>query len=161
LTGGAARAQREDDTMATLTAEDTLDHLKSLHAAAVDSRDGYEAAVEDAEGHGLTPLFTKMTGLHQHHADELAAALHGAGEPADDDGSFMSTVHRTVMDVRALFGGLDDSVLPGLIDGETRNIAAYDKALDETGLPPDIRALLTRQRDALQAAIRAMDTDQA
>jgi uncharacterized protein (TIGR02284 family) len=154
------RPNGRNNIMATLTAEDTLDHLKSLHTAAVDSRNGYEAAIEAADGHGLAPLFTKMTGLHQHHADELAAALHGAGEPADDDGSFMSTVHRTVMNVRALFDGLGKSVLPGLIDGETRNIAAYDKALDETGLPPDIRTLLTRQRDDLRAAIRTMEAQQ-
>jgi hypothetical protein len=31
--------------MPTLTADDILDHLKSLHTAAVDARNGYEEAV--------------------------------------------------------------------------------------------------------------------
>jgi uncharacterized protein (TIGR02284 family) len=104
----------------------------------------------------MTPLFTTMVGLHQKHANELATALHAAGQPAEDDGSFMSTVHRTVINIRSLFGGLGQSVLPGLIDGETRNVSAYDKALDETGVPADIRTLLTRQRGELQAAIQTM-----
>jgi uncharacterized protein (TIGR02284 family) len=144
--------------MPASTAADMLDHLKSLHTGAVDARNGYEDAIEDAKGQGLTPLFTKMTGLHQKHADELAAALHGAGQPADDDGAFMSAVHRTFINIRALFGGFNQTILPALIDGETRNVAAYNKALDETGLPADIRALLTRQRDALLAAMHSMRT---
>ena len=36
---------------------DAIDTLQSLHKSLVDSRHGYEEAVEDAEGKGLTPLF--------------------------------------------------------------------------------------------------------
>ena len=33
------------------------DALKTLHTSLIDSRNGYEEALEDAEGKGLTPLF--------------------------------------------------------------------------------------------------------
>ncbi len=67
----------------------------------------------------------------------------------------MSTVHETIMDVRALFSGLDESVLPGLIDGERRNVTKYDDAIKEP-MPQHERAILEQQRANLQAKISKM-----
>ena len=58
-----------------------------------------------------------MIVLHGENADVVAMHLRLLNEQVDDDGSFMSTIHRTVMSVRSLFGGLDDSILLGLVDG--------------------------------------------
>jgi hypothetical protein len=69
----------------------------------------------------------------------------------------MSTVHETIMDVRALFSGLDESVLPGLIDGERRNIAKYDDAING-GLPGPERVALEHQRAELQAKVAKMES---
>ncbi len=55
----------------------------------------------------------------------------------------MSVVHKTIMDVRSLFNGLDESVLPGLIDGEKRNVAKYDDALKTAGTTANVASLLT------------------
>jgi uncharacterized protein (TIGR02284 family) len=107
-----------------------VDALKSLHTSLIDSRNGYEEALEDSEGKGLAPLFRKMVELHDRHATELAERLSALGEEADEDGSFMSTVHRTVISIRSILTGLDESILPGLIDGEERNLRAYDEAID-------------------------------
>lgn len=133
---------------------DHIDHMKSLHTTVVDARKGYEEALKDAEGKGLTPLFREMIALHQSHADALAADLARHGEKVDDQGSFMSTIHRTVISVRSLFGGLDESILPGLIDGEERVVSYYDEAL--TDCPPEETAALAKQRAALQAKINQM-----
>ena len=133
---------------------DHIDHMKGLHTAAVDARNGYEEALKDAEGKGLTPLFREMIALHQSHADALAADLIRHGEKVDDEGSFLSTVHRTVISIRALFGGLDDSILPGLIDGEERVVDYYDEALDDC--PHAEKATLAKQRAALQDRIAKM-----
>ena len=50
----------------------TRDHLKTLHTAAIDARNGYHEALEDAGGQdkykGMTPLFRDMVALHQRHA---------------------------------------------------------------------------------------------
>ncbi len=69
----------------------------------------------------------------------------------------MSTVHRTVISIRALFGGLDASVLPGLVDGEKRNLSSYDKILERDAFEPDVRAVLERQRERIHAAIVGME----
>jgi len=136
---------------------DTLDELKSLHTRAIDARHGYEEALEDAEGRGMTSLFSKMIVLHTTNADELAAALSSMGQQPDESGSFMSIVHRTIMSVRSLFGGLDESVVSGLVDGEKRNVAAYADALGSQDISAEMRALLERQRDRIEDAISLME----
>lgn len=129
--------------------------MATLHTAAIDARNGYREAMKEAEGKGLTPLFTELANLHEKHATELARLLTERGETADDDGSFMSLVHATIMDVRSLFGGLDESVIPGLIDGEQRNVAKYDDAMKEPIEGP-VEQILGRQRAELSSSIERM-----
>ena len=135
----------------------TVDHMKSLHTAAIDARNGYKEALEDAEGKGMSPLFREMISLHQRHADALAHELGKAGVQPDDSGSFMSTIHKTIMDIRSLFGGLDASVLPGLIDGEKRNVGAYDDALKDALPGASLASLLAGQRADLIKKIADME----
>ena len=141
--------------MTNTLSEDQIGHLNSLLTAAIDARNGYQEALEDAEGRGLTPLFRDMIAVHDRHADELGAALIDAGEKRDDGGSLMSTVNRTILSVRSLFDGLDASVLPGLIDGEERNAARYDDAL-KLGFASLQSGQLTKQRAELVEKIAAM-----
>jgi uncharacterized protein (TIGR02284 family) len=141
--------------------ENAIHEFKKLHTAAIDARNGYQEALQDAEGRGYTSLFREMIALHRKHGEELGTVLVNADQKADERGSFMSVVHKTIMGVRSLFGGLDASVLPGLVDGEERNLARYDEALQNT---PDLlaphRALLMSQRAALAARIAQMRVDE-
>ena len=86
---------------------DILDHLKSLHTSAIDARNGYQEALKQADGKGLTALFREMMELHERNAAELARARAKDNEVADQGGSFMTVVHETIMDVRSMFGGLE------------------------------------------------------
>lgn len=138
-----------------------LAHLKALHTSEIDARNGYEEALEDADGKGLTPLFRDMVVLHESNAEQIGGVLTEAGEKPDDTGSFMTAIHRTIMNVRSLFDGLGDSVLPGLIDGEKRNLDKYDKALTTAALPAPIQTLLTEQRDKIQQKIALMEARKA
>jgi len=140
---------------------DILDQLKSLHTSAIDARNGYREALEDAEGKGMTPLFRDMIALHEGNAAELARELTRSNGIPDEDGSFMSTVHKTIMDVRSLFNGLDESVLPGLIDGEKRNVTKYDDALKKVGPATNVINLLTAQRGKIAQKIALMETQKA
>jgi uncharacterized protein (TIGR02284 family) len=134
--------------------------LKKLHTAAIDARHGYEEALEDAKGRGLSGLFAELIELHAGNAEELRQALVSAGEQPDEGGSFMSVVHEAIMRIRSLFGGLGESVLPGLIDGEQRNVAKYDEALNEVAeFPSPERSMLATQRDRLEAKVAAMKSE--
>ena len=135
---------------------DQIEHLKSLHTSAIDARNGYQEALKDAEGRGLTPLFADMIAVHTANAQELETTLSAAGEKADQSGSFMTLVHRAIFSVRSLFDELDEDVLPGLIDGEQRNVSHYDEALKQTGLAAELATLLTTQRARLVEKIEDM-----
>lgn len=143
-----------------------IDHLKALHTSAIDARNGYREALKNTEGKeaeskAMTELFRDMIALHDSHAGELARELTRRSELADDGGSFMTTVHKTIMDVRSMFDGLDESVLPGLIDGEKRNVGKYDVPLKAPEAPANVASLLTRQRDSLARKIVLMEMERA
>jgi len=74
------------------------DSLKKLHTDLVDNRNGYEEAVNDAEP-PLKALFAEMVALKEKDHAELHGALTRPREKPDEDGSFMSTVHKTVISV--------------------------------------------------------------
>jgi len=140
---------------------DLLDHLKSLHTSAIDARNGYQEALEDAEGKGMTPLSREIVALHDRNAGELARQLPKANEIAVEKGSFMTLVHQTIVDVRSLFNGLDESILPGLIDGEKRNISNYEDVLKDTKTPANLTGFLTGQRDRIVEKVAQMEMQKA
>jgi uncharacterized protein (TIGR02284 family) len=140
---------------------DIIENLKSLHTSEVDARNGYQEALDDAKGKGMTALFADMVALHRDNAEELARELTKADQIADEEGSFMTVVHKTIMDIRSLFNGLGQSVLPGLIDGEKRNISKYDDALKDAKTPPALAKLLSAQRGRIAQKIALMEADKA
>ena len=140
---------------------DIVDHLKSLHTSAIDARNGYREALQDADGKGTSSLFRDMIAFHERNAGELLRELTRVNEIPDDKGSFMSVVHETIMDVRSMFNGLDESVLPGLIDGEKRNVSKYDDALKDGKATPNVAGILTAQRRRIAQKVADMETQKS
>jgi uncharacterized protein (TIGR02284 family) len=126
--------------------------LQNLMTVLIDSRNGYEEAVEDADGKGLSILFQEMVALRTRHIEEIRQHLLALGAPAADDESFMSTVHRTVISIRAALTGLDTNVLPSLISGEERVLESYDEAMQGGD-----ESFLAAQRSELADKIKAME----
>lgn len=135
---------------------DHIEALKSLRTSLIDSRNGYQEALEDAEGKGLTPLFRDMIALRSKDIDGLTPFLIAYGEDAGQEGSFMSSVHRTVIGIRSILTGLDESILPGLIDGENRILGYYESAIELTENGSSEYITLIKQRDTLQFKISEM-----
>lgn len=130
--------------------------LTDLHTSLIDSRLGYEEALEDAGPKGLTDLFREMIALRTEHEVALKPAIEMMGEPVDDDGSFMATVHSTVISIRSLFNDLDEAILPGLIDGEKRILDSYDDAMKHQSIAAETQSLLADQRAEVEEKIRTM-----
>lgn len=129
--------------------------VNALNTSLVDSRNGYEEALEDAEGKGLTPLFRAMIDMRTRHIGEIEPMVVARGEEPDKDGSIMSTVHRTIIRVRSLFSDLDERIIPGLVDGEKRTLEFYDDAIELA--PANEKPILMRQADEVRAKIREME----
>lgn len=132
------------------------DSLKKLHTSLVDTRNGYQKAAEDAETPALKSLFAQMVALKEKDHSELHAGLSRMGEKPDESGSFMSTVHETVISVRAAVTGLGSNALSSFVSGEEQIVKEYDDALKEGATDPAITATLTRQKQALLAKIAEM-----
>jgi uncharacterized protein (TIGR02284 family) len=132
------------------------DSLKKLHTSLVDDRKGYEKAVEDAEPN-VKSLFSEMAALKEKDHVELHAGLTKLGEKPDESGSFMATVHKTVIGVRAATTGLGTNSLSSFVMGEKQVVDEYDKAIEECSSDPDLVATLTRQKQTLIAKIAEME----
>ena len=129
--------------------------LKKLHTDLVDNRNGYEEAVKDAEP-PLKAFFAEMAALKEKDHAELHGALSRLGEKPEEDGSFMSTVHKTVISVRAAVTGLGTNALSSFVMGEEQIVDAYDTALKDFASDPEIVATLTRQKATLLTKIEQM-----
>ena len=132
------------------------DSLKKLHTSLVDNRKGYEKAVEDAEP-SVKSLFSEMAALKEKDHAELHAGLTKLGEKPDESGSFMATVHKTVIGVRAATTGLGTNSLSSFVMGEKQVVDEYDKAIVECSSDRELVATLTRQKHSLLAKIAEME----
>lgn len=131
------------------------DALTSLHTTLIDSRNGYEEALKDASEDGMMTLFQEMVALRTAAAVELEPLVRAAGGELKQDGSFMSTVHRAVISFQSILTGLDETILPGLIDGEKRVLSSYDDAIKAAS--GEALGVLQRQRQELLQRIAEME----
>jgi uncharacterized protein (TIGR02284 family) len=133
-----------------------MQSLKSLQTALVDARKGYATAYNDAKSDELKSLFRHMMTIHENAHVDIHKMLTRHAVKFDDDGSFMATVHETVINVRAAVLGLDDASLKSFADGEEMLIKRYDDAISGANLEPTERLRLKQQRDLLADEIADM-----
>ena len=130
--------------------------LASLHTAIVDARNGYEEAIERAEAPDVKAILRRVKALHDEADAELHEALLARGFTPDESGSFMTTVHKTVISVRSAVTGLGDGALSSFASGEERIVADYDKAIEDNPGDAPLVALLQRQKARLEREIGEM-----
>jgi uncharacterized protein (TIGR02284 family) len=132
--------------------------LARLHTQVIDARNGYAEALDLADSAEMIAIFRDLHDMHSGHAGALAMAIIDRGGIPGTDGSFMSIVHKAVLNMRAAITGLEANVLPAIRDGEERMLSAYGEALDEVGDWPQVQWLLRKQIAAIEARIRQLDT---
>lgn len=132
-----------------------VENLKALNTALVDTKNGYTEAVNDAEP-SAARIFREMLLIHGRDHEEVHAALVAAGEKPDEAGSFMSTVHETVIKVRSAVTGLGTNAISAFTSGEEMLLEKYDDALAEADGDASLRAMLTKQRTTLASKIAEM-----
>jgi uncharacterized protein (TIGR02284 family) len=138
----------------------SYDALRSLHASLIDAEQGYDEAVKDAENVNMKAIFEKLRSLHQQAHDEVHALLLSKGEKPNEAGSFMATVHKTVISVRSAVTGLDQKSLASFASGEEHIVSAYDKAIEESRQDAPAVDKIKQQRARLAAMIaRLRDAD--
>jgi uncharacterized protein (TIGR02284 family) len=132
------------------------ENLKKLHTALVDTRSAYELALKDTEDADVAGICREMISLRHSDHLELHQSLILAGEVPDENGSFMSVVHETVIGVRAAISGIGKKTLPAFASGEEDIVKQYDETLEEMISNPKISEILMRQREKLSMKIAEM-----
>lgn len=144
--------------MTTLKREEgskAFDKTLDLKVAMDDALEGYETMLEKAEP-SFKPTVTTLLEKHRSARDDIEALLRARGAEDGKDGSFMGAVHKTVVTVRSMVDDPDGDWIPGILDGEERNLDKFDAAIIEASDDPTLQATLRRHREALQQCVVAL-----
>jgi len=132
------------------------DSLIALHTALIDASHGYGEAIENSERSDLRVMFQGAKALHHKAHSDIHNVLVARGLKPDDRGSFMSSVHKTVISVHSAVARLDLKSLSAFASGEERIAQAYDRAIEGNSDDPTLLGLLERQKADLEQAISQM-----
>lgn len=134
---------------------ETLQKTRDLKVAMDDALEGYEKMLEKAEP-SFRPTVSSLLEQHRAARQEIAGLLRERGAGTDGDGSFMGAVHKTVVTLRSVVDDPDGDWIPGILDGEQRNLDKYDDAIAEAAADPAVRATLSKHRERLQRSVDAL-----
>ena len=132
-------------------ARESLDTLIGLHTLSVDTLRGFQKMSEKAEPE-FRPVVERFRALHTRHTARLDAMVREMGGVPDADGSFMGTVNRAVIGLRAVFDTIDAGVMDNIRSGEDRVLDAFDNAA-QISLPQGHVQALTEMRAELSAVL--------
>ncbi|PHN02619.1 ferritin-like domain-containing protein [Flavilitoribacter nigricans] len=119
---------------------------------------GYRKAAENVRESRLISFFNHQVTEREGFIRELQNEVRNLGGTPKAEGTFKGTMHRAWIDFKtALSFDKEESVLETCITGERNCINEYDDILEESGLPESTRSLLTRQKNAVQAALRQVE----
>ncbi len=119
-----------------------------------DAQKGFEKASENADGIELRTYFQHKANKRREFNERLVSEILLTYEDFDRSGSFTGTIHRTWMDIKALFSAdSDEWMLEESIRGDKASIEEYNDVLEYSYLPTGLRSLLAQQRDEIQKDI--------
>lgn len=130
-----------------------VDVLKELTEFVNDGREGYEKAAEESKNPGFITYYRQLASQRAGFANELNVLIRQYGGEAETDSTLKGKLYRQWMDIKAAFAGRDEEAVIGSnIYGEEWAQKAYNDALENTSLPPDVRQVVERQRQSSQDA---------
>jgi hypothetical protein len=129
-----------------------FEKTRDLKVALDDALEGYGKMLEKAEP-SFAPEVSALLSLHLAARDDLEERLRERVAEDTDDGSFMGAVHKTVVTLRSLVDDPDRDWIPGILDGEKRNLGKYDEAIAEAAPDAALLSTLRQHREALQGAV--------
>ncbi len=128
-------------------AGESLDALIDLHRQTVDTHRGFEKMAEKAEP-SFGAVVQRFLALHTRHLARLDQMVREMGAVPDAEGSFMGTVNRAVVSMRAMFDHIDADTMKQIRSGEDYVLEAFDRAI-ATSLPQGHDAALHEMRGQL------------
>ena len=114
-----------------------------------DGARGFSDIGEKIKDPSIKAYFMKESQTRGTFARELETA---SGISGDVGGTAAGTVHRVWSDLKANLGGGDHTLLENAEQGEDAAKKAYEKALEDSSIPSEVKSLLARQQTHILAS---------
>lgn len=126
--------------------ENVIKKVNNLIETCKDGEDGFRQAAEAIDTPHIKNLFLEYADERRGFASALQSEARRAGEDPERSGSVAGALHRGWIEVKsALTGKSEQAVISAAETGEDSAVRAYEEALEDPDLPPDLRVLVERQ----------------
>ena len=127
--------------------------LRDLIATCRDSEEGFGKAAKGVHSENLRNRFSGIAAQRAEFAEELSARLKQLGDQPPESGHLSGIQHRgwRELEERSRSKG-DTDLMVDCENGEDNTLRHYEQALTRD-LPPPVRAMVERQRLAVQEAL--------
>ena len=148
--------QRKQKKNKTMENKDLVDELKHLLHIVNDGKEGYKTAAEDADSAELKALFTTYSIQRSEFEMELKSCLQQLGASSENEsGGTLGALHRVWMNIKTAITSNDNhAILDACVTGEKAAIEAYDKAINNAEISPEMRETLNSQRNEISESLR-------
>ncbi len=126
------------------TNEDHIKLVNGLVETTIDSADGYAEAAKDADGVRYKDLFERRAQERRSVASELQDEVRRLGGEAKDDGTILAAAHRAFLNLKDSLTKGDEAVINEVEAGEDHIKAKYEKALQDTDVDAQTRAVIEK-----------------
>jgi uncharacterized protein (TIGR02284 family) len=130
--------------------DDVIEILEDLIKTCRDGENGYRQAAEKVKSSELATFFRERSSERAQFAQELESEAARLGKTKlKGEGSVAGAVHRAWIDLKEKVGGGDKTILESVEKGEDSAKQAYQDALREEGLRPELRTMIQRQAQSV------------
>lgn len=132
--------------------------LNDLLTKNYDAEKGYKEASEKIQNVSLKAYFDSQAKNRYDFGHELKAIIATYGGSPDTGTSITGDLHRTWIAIRDAFSSGDQSIYEECIRGEEAFSEEYAEILRDGTLPPDVSALISKQKSSADAALNSLRT---
>ena len=133
--------------------------LNDLLEKTYDAEKVFKKAAEKTKNTYLRGFFERKAKERYNFGHELKAEIKSFGQEVEKGDSMASKVHRTWMDLKAMFASdSEEAMLEEAIRGEKVAVEEYEEVLNQSELPPSTELLLKKQRNAIEVGFNNIKT---
>lgn len=133
----------------TTLSKDAIAVLQDLIQINIDSRDGFNEAIEKIDVVSLSATFEQIARQRNDQISELRTLVAANAEEPEKKGSVPAAMHRAWMDLRSVLGGGATAILSEAERGEDHIKAKYEEALKSKDVAA-VRDVIERQYVAVK-----------
>lgn len=135
------------------TTQVAIKTLNKLLEIAEDGEHGYKTAADGLKNPDLRRLFLEYSQQRTRIIEELREEARRLGGDPKDSGTLAGKMHRGWINLKSAAAGEDEAAVIAEVErGEDAAVRTYEEALEEEGLPPDVRAMIERQYAQIKVA---------